>query len=124
MVTDDDISKIEQDLGRLKTPEEIWAEALPVLRKRIGITQSDLAGFLHVTRQTIHLYESKKKSIPYQTIIILSVAFLCDPLTCDFLKPMQIDIHNKKFKQLKGKISVQQFFKEINEDVKGTGLLT
>lgn len=74
-------------------------ENLPLLRKRLNLTQQDLADLLGLTRQTIYNIESKKGNISKATILAILFIFSTNPLTSMLLPPLRI-VNDKLLKQV------------------------
>lgn len=55
---------------------ERMADNLPVLRKKLKLSQEELANIIGSSRYTVMLYETKKRRMPWN--IFLSLVFLFD----------------------------------------------
>src|SRR5574343_759611 len=68
-------------LVKLTTSEFAWADWIVVEREKRGWSQSDLARKVGSTRQTIHNYESRRRTDPDETILVnISKVFGYSPL--------------------------------------------
>lgn len=65
-------------------------ENLPILRKKSGMTQDDLAKQLGVTRQTIVNIESKKTKLNWAMSISIIMFFMLNSATIGLLLPLGI----------------------------------
>lgn len=54
---------------------ERMAENLPVLRKKLGLSQTSLGDLIGVSRQTISSFENKTRAIPWQVFTALLFIF-------------------------------------------------
>lgn len=66
------------------------SENLPILRKKSGMTQEDLAKQLGVTRQTIMNIESKKTKLNWVMSISIIMFFMLNSTTMALLMPLGI----------------------------------
>jgi len=69
---------------------ERMADNLPVLRKKLRMTQEELALMIGSSRYTVMLYETKKRRMPWN--VFLSLVFLFDknPETAPLLRVLEI----------------------------------
>jgi len=65
-------------------------ENLPILRKKLGLTQEDLAQQLGITRQTIASFEAKKRKMNWVTAVALLMFFSLNVSTSVLLGPLGI----------------------------------
>lgn len=66
------------------------SENLPILRKKSGMTQDDLAKQLGVTRQTIVNIESRKTKLNWAMTISIVMFFMLNSSTIALLVPLGI----------------------------------
>ncbi len=70
---------------------------LPMLRVKMGISQSELAEMVEVTRQTISAFESEQREMPWHMFLAFMMIFTSNPVTKRLLDAMEI--YNDDFKQ-------------------------
>ena len=63
-----------------------FADLLPMLRARLGITQEELAERIGATRQIIIYIENKKRPLVWSVFLSLLFLFILDPKTRPFLE--------------------------------------
>lgn len=66
------------------------AENLPALRAKLGLTQSDLAELIGVTRQTISAAENKSRDLSWTNFLSLLFLFSQNSTTKDLLTVLDI----------------------------------
>ena len=66
------------------------AENLPALRAKLGLTQSDLAELIGVTRQTISAAENKSRDLSWTNFLSLLFLFSQNSPTKDLLTVLDI----------------------------------
>ena len=66
------------------------AENLPALRARLGLNQTELAGLLGITRQTLSAVESGARELTWANFISLLYVFTQNEETIPLLKTMEI----------------------------------
>lgn len=66
------------------------ADNLPVLRKKLGFSQSDLAEMIGVSRSTITSIEGKKRPMSWNVFLSLILIFTKNEETDALLKVLQI----------------------------------
>ena len=74
--------------------KQIIREKIPIYRKRLGLTQDDVAKKLNISRSTYAYYESKAPKIPAEILNQLAIIFKIEPE--DFL-PTEIPSSTLKF---------------------------
>lgn len=83
-----DFSKLSDD--EKDTIMNNLSENLPILRKKSGMTQDDLAKQLGVTRQTIVNIELKKTKLNWAMTISIIMFFMLNSSTIALLAPLGI----------------------------------
>ena len=66
------------------------AENLPVLRKKLGMTQNELAGMVGVSRSTLASIEGKKRNMTWNMFLSLLLVFTKNKETDKLLSAMEI----------------------------------
>ena len=66
------------------------AENLPVLRKKLGMTQDELAGMVGVSRSTLASIEGKKRNMTWSMFLSLLLVFTKNKETDKLLSAMEI----------------------------------
>ena len=66
------------------------AENLPVLRKKLGMTQDELAGMVGVSRSTLASIEGKKRNMTWNMFLSLLLVFTKNKETDKLLNAMEI----------------------------------
>lgn len=66
------------------------AENLPVLRKKLGMTQDELAGMVGVSRSTLASIEGKKRNMTWNMFLSLLLVFTKNKETDKLLSAMEI----------------------------------
>ena len=62
-----------------------FAELLPMLRARVGMTQKDLGAKIGATRQTIMFAENKRRTLTWSMFLTLAFLFYVDPRTKPYM---------------------------------------
>ncbi len=75
-----------------------FAELLPILRKKLNITQQELGDKVGVTRQTILFAESQKRPLTWTMFLALAFLFMMDYKTRSFL--LESGIMNDELSQI------------------------
>lgn len=70
---------------------------MPMLRKRLNLSQEELASIAGVSRQTINAVESRRQNMSWNLFVLLILFFMHNENTCDFLPVVKFDI--KKLEQ-------------------------
>lgn len=70
---------------------------LPMLRVKMGISQSEIAEMVEVTRQTVSAFESGQREMPWHMFLAFMMIFTSNPITKRLLEAMEI--YNDDFKQ-------------------------
>lgn len=70
---------------------------MPMLRKRLNLSQEELASIAGVSRQTINAVESRRQNMSWNLFVLLILFFMYNENTCDFLPVVKFDI--KKLEQ-------------------------
>jgi len=73
------------------------ADNLPVLRKKLGITQEELAEMIGVSRSTLASIEGKKRNMTWNMFLSLLMVFTKNKETDKLLNAM--DIYTDEFNQ-------------------------
>lgn len=76
--------------GKKRKLAKALASSLPMLRAQTGISQSELAEMLEVTRQTISAFESEQREMPWHMFLALMAIFTANPTTKRLLEAMEI----------------------------------
>lgn len=86
------------------------ADNLPMLRVRLGLTQSELADVLGVSRHTIMNIENKKREMTWNNFLALVLLFAKNEETNKLLNVLEIytDEFNNFLKQGSKKVSDQR----------------
>ena len=66
------------------------AENLPVLRKKLGMTQDELAGMVGVSRSTLASIEGKKRNMTWNMFLSFLLVFTKNRETDKLLSAMEI----------------------------------
>ena len=69
---------------------ERMADNLPVLRKKLKLSQEALAKILGSSRYTVMLYETKKRKMPWNTFLALVLLFDKNEETSPLLNALDI----------------------------------
>lgn len=69
---------------------ERMAENLPVLRKKLKLSQEELATIIGSSRYTVMLYETKKRRMPWNIFLTLALLFDKNDETAPLLKALDI----------------------------------
>lgn len=54
---------------------DIMVEHLAALRAKADLTQEEISGFVGISRQTYYAYETKKRTLPWNTYLSLLLFF-------------------------------------------------
>lgn len=65
---------------------------MPMLRKRLNLSQEELASIAGVSRQTINAVESGRQNMSWNLFILLILFFMHNESTRDFLPVVKFDI--------------------------------
>ena len=65
-------------------------ENLPTLRKKLGVSQEELAGIIGVSRSTIAAIENKKRSLSWNMFLSLLLIFTKNDETDKLLSVLEI----------------------------------
>lgn len=69
---------------------ERMADNLPVLRKKLKLSQEELAKIVGSSRYTVMLYETKKRNMPWNIFLTLVLLFDKNEKTSPLLKALEI----------------------------------
>lgn len=69
---------------------ERMADNLPVLRKKLKLSQEELAKIVGSSRYTVMLYETKKRNMPWNIFLTLVLLFDKNEETSPLLKALEI----------------------------------
>lgn len=69
---------------------ERMADNLPVLRKKLKLSQEELAKIVGSSRYTVMLYETKKRKMPWNIFLTLVLLFDKNEETSPLLKALEI----------------------------------
>lgn len=69
---------------------ERMADNLPVLRKKLKLSQEELAKIVGSSRYTVMLYETKKRKMPWSVFLALVLLFDMNEETSPLLKALGI----------------------------------
>lgn len=69
---------------------ERMADNLPVLRKKLKLSQEELAKIVGSSRYTVMLYETKKRKMPWNIFLTLVLLFDKNEETSPLLKALDI----------------------------------
>lgn len=69
---------------------ERMADNLPVLRKKLKLSQEELAKIVGSSRYTVMLYETKKRKMPWNTFLSLVLLFDKNDETAVLLRALDI----------------------------------
>ena len=69
---------------------ERMADNLPVLRKKLKLSQEELAKIVGSSRYTVMLYETKKRQMPWNIFLTLVLLFDKNEETSPLLKALDI----------------------------------
>lgn len=76
---------------------ERMADNLPVLRKKLKLSQEELANIVGSSRYTVMLYETKKRKMPWNIFLTLVLFFDKNEETSPLLKAL--DIYTEEFER-------------------------
>lgn len=82
--------------GKKQQLAKLLAGSLPMLRVKMGISQSDLAEMVDTTRQTISAFESEQREMPWHMFLAFMMIFTSDSTTKKLLEALEI--YNNDFK--------------------------
>lgn len=74
---------------------EKMTENLPVLRKKLKLSQEELANLLGSSRNTVMLIENKKRKMTWSTFLSLVLLFEKNPETALLMRAL--DIYTEEF---------------------------
>ena len=69
---------------------ERMADNLPVLRKKLKLSQEELANIIGSSRYTVMLYETKKRKMPWNIFLALCFLFDKNEESAPVLKALEI----------------------------------
>ena len=69
---------------------ERMADNLPVLRKKLKLSQEELANIIGSSRYTVMLYETKKRTMPWNIFLALCFLFDKNEESAPLLKALEI----------------------------------
>ena len=76
---------------------ERMADNLPVLRKKLKLSQEELAKIVGSSRYTVMLYETKKRKMPWNIFLTFVLLFDKNEETSPLLKAL--DIYTEEFER-------------------------
>lgn len=76
---------------------ERMADNLPVLRKKLKLSQEELANIVGSSRYTVMLYETKKRKMPWNIFLTFVLFFDKNEETSPLLKAL--DIYTEEFER-------------------------